>query len=235
MDFRLPSGDAVSVRDWRGGPEHRPSDLMAFGSGNESALRLDMQGEYDLRSTGLDYDRRAKSEWRLRREDEEPCRRKGVCGRTLLAGGALCAGDAAIFLAAWIALIPFGAADDPLPRVFALTAGVLLALFWSQGLYPGYRMHGYELLRRRAVQTLRICAVVCIGALVVSENWRPPLLLALFLGAALAAQPLMRSFLRGLLWRFGAWGERAAILGDAAEPIGIARILRAALAIRGPF
>jgi lipopolysaccharide/colanic/teichoic acid biosynthesis glycosyltransferase len=119
-----------------------------------------------------------------------------------------------IFLAVWMALIPLGASEAPLPRVFALTAGVLLVLFWSSGVYPGYRLHGYELLRRRAAATLKICAVVCVGALALTEAWRPPLLLALFLGVALAAQPLMRSFVRGLLWRTGLWGEPAEIRGD---------------------
>ena len=85
-----------------------------------------------------------------RGEVAEPCRRGVVGGRRLLAGCALCAGDVATFMASWVSLIPFGASEAPLPRVFVLTGGVLLTLFWSQGLYPGYRMHGYELLRRRA-------------------------------------------------------------------------------------
>ena len=202
-------------------PGSGPLDLMGSPSTALSALRLDAPVDLDLRPAGSGYDRGVKSHWHRDRGGDESSRR-GTGGRALLAGSALCAGDAVIFLAAWAALIPFGASEAPLPRVFALTAGVLIALFWSNGLYPGYRIHGYELLRRRAAATLRVCAVVCAGALVVSEAWRPPLLLALFLAAALAAQPLMRSFVRGLLWRSGLWGERATILGDATVPGGLA-------------
>lgn len=185
------------------------------------ALRLEGPVDLNFRPASPGHAGDVKSEWRPDRDCDGSSRREAG-GRTLLAASALCAGDAVVFVVAWTALIPFGASEAPFTRVFALIAGVLLALFWSKGLYPGYRMHGYELLRQRAAAMLRVCAVVCAGALVVSEAWRPPLLLALFLAAALAAQPLMRSFVRGLLWRSGLWGERATILGDAIVPGGLA-------------
>lgn len=98
-----------------------------------------------------------------------------------------------------------------MPRIFALTAVVLLMLFRSKGLYPGYRMHGYELLRRRATATLWVGAVLCLGALLLSESWEAPLLLAAYLAIALTAQPPVRGFVRAPLWRSGAWGKRVAI------------------------
>lgn len=151
---------------------------------------------------------------RAEAEHEPPTERGTAGGGALLAGAALCAGDVATFVAAWALLIPFGASAEPLPRIFALVAVVLLLIFRSQGLYPGYRVHGYEMLRRRAAATLRVCAVVCLAALLLSDSWRTPLLLAAYLAIALVAQPLARRFVRGLLWRSGAWGERVAILGD---------------------
>lgn len=155
-----------------------------------------------------------RAEADLKSTHEPPTQHGTAGGRALLVGGALCAGDAATFGAAWVMLIPFGASAEPMPRIFALTAVVLLMLFRSKGLYPGYRMHGYELLRRRATATLWVGAVLCLGALLLSESWEAPLLLAAYLAIALTAQPLVRGFVRGLLWRSGAWGERVAILGD---------------------
>lgn len=137
--------------------------------------------------------------------------------RQPIAAATLCAGDALTWLAAWAALVPLGASDGPMPRVLILIAAVLSALFWSNGLYPGYRLHGFELLRRRIELTLRVGALACLGALVLAETWRPPLLIAAFLGLALAVQPPMRSVLRGLLWRAGLWGESTAILGEPAQ------------------
>ena len=125
----------------------------------------------------------------------------------------MCAGDAAIYLAVWAAMLPIGSAAGLMPRAFALIGAVSLALFWAQGLYPGYRLHGYEILKRRCLVTLRVAAVAVAGAFLLGESWQA-LLVAIFLAAALAVQPLMRSFVRGLLWRSGIWGEPAAILGD---------------------
>ena len=156
MEEPRPLGFARGVRPLA------PSDLMGSPLAAAGAQSLDLPPDLDLRPTGAGYARGGDAGQAIRAE----ARPMAFGGRALLAGGALCAGDAAIFLAAWAALIPFGAAEEPLPRVFALTAGVLLALFWSNGLYPGYRMHGYELLRRRAAATLRVGAVVCLGALV---------------------------------------------------------------------
>ncbi len=139
---------------------------------------------------------------------------RSVARRRLCAASALCAADAVTFLASWAALVPFGAADGAVPRIMALTAVVTLALFWSKQLYPGYRLHGYELLRRRGTVTLWVAAVSAAATLLLSGGWRQPLLVTLFLGVALAAQPFLRSLVRGLLLRWGIWGERAVSLGD---------------------
>ena len=185
-------------------------------------MGVDLPVDLDLRAPGSAFTGSAESDWRWDSARREHYRRGIVGRRTMLVGMALCAGDAALYLAAWIALTPFGSAEDTLPSVFALTSVVTLGLFWLNGVYPGYRLHGYELLRRRVAATCRVGAVVCVAAVLVSEVGRPALLLAIFLAGALAAQPLMRKFLRGFLRRYGVWGEPAEIFGDAAAPARVA-------------
>ena len=120
------------------------------------------------------------------------------------------------------------------PDALAPIAVVTLAFYWSRQLYPGYRLHGYELLRRRCDAALRVGAVSCAAMLLLTGAWNGALLIALFLVIAVAVQPLMRSLVRGLLWRSGIWGERAAILGEPAGGRRRRRLLYPALAIRHP-
>lgn len=127
---------------------------------------------------------------------------------------ALWLGDAAVFLAAWAVLAPFGAAAGTLPRMLAVIAVAGMGLFWLQGLYPGYRMHGYELLRRRCAVMLGIGAVAASAMALLVHDWHGALFIALYLALTLAAQPLARAAVRGRLWSRGLWGERAAVLGD---------------------
>lgn len=131
-----------------------------------------------------------------------------------LVGTALCAGDAAILLALWAVLVPFGAGSGAMPRVFLLIALVTLLIQAARGLYPGYRLHGYELLRRRCTTTLAVCAVSISGLMLVAADLRGAVLVAGFLAGSLALQPPMRALLRGLLFRSGVWGEDASIVGE---------------------
>lgn len=174
------------------------------------ALRFEVTDDID-RSGGTIVPEAAAS-WR---RDGNP--------RRMIAAGALLLGDAASFLAIWLAMVPLGAAEGLMPRALALVAVVTLALFWAQGLYPGYRLHGYEVLRRRCTVTLRIALVSFVAAFVLSEAWRPALLASLLLMASLAVQPLLRALVRGALRRWGLWGEAAVVLGEprlAAEVAG---------------
>ena len=139
---------------------------------------------------------------------------RSVGWRRFIVAGALFLGDAIAFLAGGAALVPLGSLDGEMPHVLALIAVVTLAFYWSRQLYPGYRLHGYELLRRRCDAALRVGAVSCAAMLLLTGAWNGALLIALFLVIAVAVQPLMRSLVRGLLWRSGIWGERAVILGE---------------------
>ena len=134
-------------------------------------------------------------------------------GWRLLAGMTLAAADALSYVAAGMVVLAVAAPDELVLRGLGITAVVAISLFWSQALYPGYRVHGYELLRRRCLATLRVGVVAVATALALSEGWAVPAVVAAFLCIALAVQPLARALFRGLLWRAGLWGERAVIVG----------------------
>ena len=96
---------------------------------------------------------------------------RSVGWRRFIVAGALFLGDAIAFLAGGAALVPLGSLDGEMPHVLALIAVVTLAFYWSRQLYPGYRLHGYELLRRRCDAALRVGAVSCAAMLLLTGAW----------------------------------------------------------------
>ncbi len=130
---------------------------------------------------------------------------------------ALMAGDLAASFTAWCMLLPFGAAEGVLPHTMALSSAVAVVLFLTASLYPGYRVHAHELLRRRTTAMLRTAAIACPGAGLLTGSWQPPVLVGAFLALAWALQLPIRYLVLRLLRRLGSWGEFAEILGPAAS------------------
>ncbi len=134
---------------------------------------------------------------------------------------AMVAADAGGLLAAWSLLVPAGAADLVAARFMALTGSAILALSWAAGLYPGYRLHAHERLRRRTVATLAVGAVSGLVS-ATSVSLALALLVAAHLSLAFIMQPAARGAARGLLRRAGLWGETARVIGDPSAEVMVA-------------
>lgn len=128
----------------------------------------------------------------------------------------LVAGDIAAYLIAYFALlslVPSGSEGTVLERAFALAALAAIVLYASAGLYPGYRLHDHEHLRRRTTASVKVAVLAALGAMLLPEGERLLLAIIGFLGLGLIVQPALHWFARGLCWRLGIWGERAVIIG----------------------
>lgn len=127
-----------------------------------------------------------------------------------LASGALLAGDAVCLAVAYIAVA--AGADAKLNAVALLVSFWLLFLFCRAGLYPGYRIHAHERLRRRTAAIVRIGLIgaACVGVLV--GSWATAGQLAGFLALAGSLQMIVAPGVQWLLRRFGLWGEAADIV-----------------------
>jgi len=128
----------------------------------------------------------------------------------------LVAGDIAGYLIAYFALLSFlpnGSEGTVLERAFALAALAAIVLYASAGLYPGYRLHDHEHLRRRTIAAFKVAVLAALGAILLPEGERLLLAVIGFLGLGLIVQPVMHWLARGLCWRLGIWGERAVIIG----------------------
>ena len=129
----------------------------------------------------------------------------------------LVAGDIASYLIAYFLLLPFlpnGSENTILERIFAFAALAAIILYASDALYPGYRLHDHEHLRRRAIASMKVAVFAALGAILLPEGSRLLLGVLGFLGLGLIIQPAIRWVARGLCWRLGIWGERAAIIGS---------------------
>ncbi|WAJ27960.1 sugar transferase [Antarcticirhabdus aurantiaca] len=146
--------------------------------------------------------------------------------RRLAAGLALAAGDAAAFLASLIVLLPFGVSQALPPAALLVAAAAAIAMFWLARLYPGYRLHDHERLRRRALATLELGAAAGLAAWLLAADASKAGFLAAFLGLALGFQLAAQEIARALLHRAGLWGENAAIIGSAPEAKRLRTFLR---------
>ncbi|WP_170965021.1 sugar transferase [Rhizobium sp. M10] len=129
----------------------------------------------------------------------------------------LVAGDIASYLIAYSLLLlflPYGSENMLLERACALAALAAIILYASSALYPGYRIHDHEHLRRRTMASVKVAVIAALGAILLPEGTRLLLPLFGFLGLGLIVQPAMHGVARGLSRRLGVWGERAVIIGS---------------------
>ncbi len=130
----------------------------------------------------------------------------------------LVAGDVASYLIAYFLLLPFlpnGSENTVLERVFAFAALAAIILYASDALYPGYRLHDHEHLRRRTIASVKVAVFAALGAIFLPEGSRLLIGALGFVGLGLIVQPVMHWVVRGLCRRLGIWGERAVIIGNS--------------------
>ncbi|OWV81619.1 exopolysaccharide biosynthesis UDP-galactose-lipid carrier transferase [Rhizobium sp. N122] len=128
----------------------------------------------------------------------------------------LVAGDIASYLMTYfilLSILPSGSEGTIVERAFTVAALAAIVLYASAGLYPGYRLHDHEHLRRRTKAAVKAAVLAVFGAIILPAG--EPLLLAIlvFLGLGLIVQPFVHWLVRGLCWRLGIWGERAVVIG----------------------
>lgn len=141
--------------------------------------------------------------------------RPGTGTRRLAVTSALVLGDLATYAGAYAILALSTDGIFGLERLLALIALGMILLYGSERLYPGYRLHHHEQLRRRSMATLGAGPVATLGAALLLDDWRPALTVAAFLSLALCAQPVVHRTVRRLLHDAGRWGESAAIIAPA--------------------
>lgn len=127
----------------------------------------------------------------------------------------LLVGDIASYVIAYFVLMSFlpgGSEGTIAERAFMIAALAVIVLYASAGLYPGYRLHNYEHLRRRAIAVVKVAALTAFGAVILPEADRLLLAVIAFLGLGLVIQPLVHWLARVLCWRLGLWGERAVVI-----------------------
>ncbi|RUM23309.1 exopolysaccharide biosynthesis UDP-galactose-lipid carrier transferase [Rhizobium vallis] len=127
----------------------------------------------------------------------------------------LIAGDVASYLIAYfvlLSLLPAGVEGTMMERAFTIAALAAIVLYASAGLYPGYRLHEHEHLRRRSIAAVKVAVLTACGAIILPEADRLLLVTIVFLGLGLIVQPLVQWLARVLCFRLGIWGERAVII-----------------------
>ncbi|MBY5740673.1 sugar transferase [Rhizobium leguminosarum] len=128
----------------------------------------------------------------------------------------LVAGDIASYLVAYFVVLSFfpsGLEGTLAERAFTIAAFAAIILYESAGLYPGYRLHDHEHLRRRTVAGVKVAVLAACGAIILPEGERLLLAVIGFLALGLIVQPFGHWLARGLCWKLGVWGERAVVIG----------------------
>ncbi|OWV72623.1 exopolysaccharide biosynthesis UDP-galactose-lipid carrier transferase [Rhizobium sp. R339] len=128
----------------------------------------------------------------------------------------LVAGDIAGYLIAYfvlVSLLPGGLEGSLVERTFAIAALAAIILYASAGLYPGYRLHDHEHLRRRTLAAVKVAVLAAFGAVILPEGERLLLATIGFLALGLIVQPFVHWLARGLCRKLGVWGERAVVIG----------------------
>jgi lipopolysaccharide/colanic/teichoic acid biosynthesis glycosyltransferase len=138
--------------------------------------------------------------------------------RRIATSACLVIGDIASYLLAYCALLPFfwstGTEVASLDRIFILAVAAVLVFHASTGLYPGYRLHNHEHLRRRTIVCVKVAVLAMIAAVLLLESPWPLLAVIGFLGLGLMIQPLMHGLARSLCRRLGLWGEPAVLIAS---------------------
>ncbi|MBY5584032.1 sugar transferase [Rhizobium leguminosarum] len=128
----------------------------------------------------------------------------------------LVAGDIASYLVAYFVVLSFfpsSLGGTLAERTFTIAAFVAIILYTSAGLYPGYRLHDHEHLRRRTLAGVKVAVLAAFGAIILPEGERLLLAVIGFLALGLIVQPFGHWLARGLCWKLGVWGERAVVIG----------------------
>ncbi|ASR11892.1 exopolysaccharide biosynthesis UDP-galactose-lipid carrier transferase (plasmid) [Rhizobium leguminosarum bv. viciae] len=128
----------------------------------------------------------------------------------------LVAGDIASYLVAYFVVLSFfpsGLEGTLAERTFTIAAFAAIILYTSAGLYPGYRLHDHEHLRRRTVAGVKVAVLAAFGAIILPEGERLLLAVIGFLALGLIVQPFGHWLARSLCWKLGVWGERAVVIG----------------------
>ncbi|MDR9804151.1 sugar transferase [Rhizobium hidalgonense] len=128
----------------------------------------------------------------------------------------LIAGDIASYLIVYFVLLSFlpsGPQGTIVERALAIAALAAIVLYASAGLYPGYRLHDHEHLRRRTIAAVKVAVLTAFGAIILPEAERLPLAIIVFIGLGLIVQTLVHWLARSLCGRLGIWGERAVVIG----------------------
>ena len=124
----------------------------------------------------------------------------------LFTSSLLIAGDITAYLVAYFLLLPFlsdGSESTVPERAFALAALTAIVLYASDALYPGYRLHNHEHLRRRTRASGKVATLTALGAILLPEQSGVMLAALGFLGLGLMVQPVTHWVARGLCWRLG--------------------------------
>lgn len=128
--------------------------------------------------------------------------------------------DIVAYLASYSLLLPYlsGTSDSVLPeRIFALAALAVIGLNMLTGLYPGYRLHEHEHLRRRVTVFTKITLLSVVGSVLLLDGLGAASGVIPFLGLGLFFQLVLHRAARRLCRRLEIWGERAVILGDTGQ------------------
>ncbi len=132
---------------------------------------------------------------------------------------ALIAADLAGYLLVYelfITIVPQGLTTVPVTEPVMLLAAATMALQALASLYPGYRLHPHEHLRRRLLATIPLAgAAALVAGLLAQDAWLAGILLGFQL-AALIVQWGLRHLVRGRLMRSGAWGDAVEVIGAPA-------------------
>lgn len=112
-------------------------------------------------------------------------------------------------------LLPFSSYGTLLERIFALAALTVMTLYFSASLYPGYRLHAHEHLRRRTKASLKVAALVALGVAFLPDSAGLLLATIAFISLGLIFQPIAHWIMRRLSRRIGLWGERSVIIAPS--------------------
>jgi lipopolysaccharide/colanic/teichoic acid biosynthesis glycosyltransferase len=126
----------------------------------------------------------------------------------------LALGDAASYLVAGFGLHLLGWPSASAAAVLAGPVIATVALHGMAGLYPGYETDPSERLRRRALAALKVLAIGCLLAALVTHEAAPVLWVAVAVVVATCLQSGLHRALRQALHGIGLWGERALLLAS---------------------
>lgn len=131
----------------------------------------------------------------------------------ILSQAVLVGGDVLSYSVVVAGVLFFGGDSVALLPVFLAAAICTLVAYAALALYPGYRLHSHERLRRRTLASISVAGIAALGVAGMLADWRMGALLLALLAGALALQIAFATLARRALWRAGLWGEDVAVIG----------------------